>query len=424
MVNKKLSRILGPMIGCLGGIFALGAVEPAVLAQENVKVKPEYTNSATTSAAVTCKDYFININKSEIQNGIKVTVDKAVATKHKLNVVLKIESEKTLDKLKHDETIFEVTYGNETRHSFTNSRQEYIDDKTMIVTLEKDNKEQEYPETGEMRVDVVLSKYKVNIGIDAQVDFTEAFKNEIEKDISGKIPELNYTLNKLETDVMGTRISYSKPQKDESADTWHNPTLNPTILLKVGDKMYKTDSNGSYSEKGGVKVGNYESKLATYDKVKDEKNISIIPLSCNIKFDELHKMNEQNKEKEDAISKETSNNVSYDKTFNFADGSKGQIYNIERNDNIIKIYCKGESEKESLLMASNMNIFYKNIKEQNDNLFYNNTDVSLYKDPKDTLGYIVEFDNVKKDATVELSFDSTISHAERYSLGNEVKLLN
>ena len=131
--------------------------EKPVFADDNVQANFAYTNS-TTSAAVTYKDYSINIDKSAQQNGFKVTVDKAIATKHKLKVTLKIESEKPIEKMKHDNSIFEVTYGEENGNygGHTSSSSEYINDKTMLVTLEKDNYEGEYPVKGEMRIDVVL----------------------------------------------------------------------------------------------------------------------------------------------------------------------------------------------------------------------------------------------------------------------------
>ena len=426
MVNKKISRILGPVLGVMGFMLAIGVLEEtSVFADDNVQVNSTYTNS-TTSAAVTCQDYSININKSAQQNGVKVTVDKAIVTKHKLKVTLKIESEKPIEKMKHDNSIFEVTYGEENGNygGHTSSHSEYINDKTMLVTLEKDNYEGEYPVKGEMRVDVVLSNYKVNIGMDIPVDFTKSFNNIIEKDISGKIPEFDYTLNKMESDVMGTRITYNEPKRDDDTEDASDSLFNSAMILKVGDKMYKTESNGSYMDKDEVISGNYEVKLLTYDEVKDEKNISIIPVICNISDKELQEIYSKENEKQENTNKETTNNVSYEKTFNFTDGTKGEIYNIERNDNSIKVYCKGASEKESLLMASNMYAGYQYIKEENNHDFYDNSNMSFYKDPKEALGYIVELNNVKKDKVVELSYDTLIKYADRYKLEDEIKLSN
>jgi hypothetical protein len=114
--------------------------------------------------------------------------------------------------------------------------------------------------------------------------------------------------------------------------------------------MYKLTSSGRSSNDEGTK-GTYESNAATYDRLKDKKDISIIPLDCDITWNEIRKTYKEDKGKQDA-NKETINNVSYVKSFDFSDGSKGEISNIERNDTSVKVYCKGNSEKASLLMAS------------------------------------------------------------------------
>jgi len=421
MVNKKLSRSLGPVLGVMGFILAIGVMESPVLADDNVEVNSAYTNS-TTAAAVMYKDYSININKSQTQNGIRVTVDKAIATEHKLKVTLKLESEKSLEKIQHDNSIFMLSYGDNDNERYTSQNTEQINDKTMLLTLEKDNYEGEYPEKGEIRVDVVLSNYKVNIGMDIPIDFTESFNNIIKKDISGKIPEFNYTLNKMESDFTGTRITYDKPKRDDDTEDTSNSLFNSVIILKAGDKMYKTESNGDYMGKDEVISGNYEVKSLTYNKVKDENNISILPVICNISDKELSEIYSKDNKKQESINKETTNNVSYEKTIDFTDGTKGEIYNIERNDNSIKVYCKGASEKESILMASNIYANYQYIKEEKYHDFYKAFNMSFYKDPKEAFGYILELDNVKKDKVVELSFDTLIKYVDRYKIEDEIKL--
>jgi hypothetical protein len=163
-------------------------------------------------------------------------------------------------------------------------------------------------------------------------------------------------------------------------------------------------------------------KAATYDTLKDQKNISIIPLTCNITWDEFRKAHENNNKKEDT-NKEITNNVSYLKSFDFSDGSKGKMYNIERNDNTVRVYCKGSSEKASLLMASNMSMYYHFIKGQAD---YSNYDsdkyMSFYKDPNVAFGYIVEFNNVEKDKALDLIFRDNIEQIDRYNLGSEIQV--
>lgn len=414
MINKKISKVLGPILGVMGFMLAIGILEAPVLADDNVQAASTYTNT-TTSVAVTSKDYSINVNKSIMQNGLKVTLEKVVATKHKLNAVIKVESTQPFDQTKNDNSIVQLLYG-ENGSGGQGMSSSYIDDKTLLITIEQDKDEEEFPEKGDLRLDVVFPYYKVNIGMDASVDFSESFKNVIQKDISTKISESDRTLNKLESDILGTVINYSEPQKDHS-----DRSVNSSAILKVGNRMYKLRSSGSSSD-GEITKGTYESKAATYDILKDQKDLSIIPLVCDITWDEIRKTYEDNNKKEDA-NKETINNVNYLKYFDFSDGSKGEIYNIERNDNSVKVYCKANSEKASLLMASNMNIYYQFVEGQVNYVNYeSDNNMSFYKDPNVALGYIVEFDNLYKDKTLELYFNDTIKQIDRYTLGKEIEI--
>lgn len=48
--------------------------------------------------------------------------------------------------------------------------------------------------------------------------------------------------------------------------------------------------------------------------------------------------------------------------------------------------------------------------------------MSFYKNPKDSLGYIVEFDNVPKYNSIDLSFDEIIKQIDKYTIGDETQL--
>ncbi|OOM78370.1 hypothetical protein CLPUN_19790 [Clostridium puniceum] len=414
MINKKISKVLGPILGVMGFMLAIGVLEVPAFADNNVQASSKYAESVH-SATVIYKDYSINVNKSIEQNGLKVTLEKAVATKHKLKVVVKVESNQPFDKTKNNNSIVQVLYG-ENNFGGGGTSNDYLDDKTLLMTIEQDNDEEEFPQKGELRLDVVFPNYKVNIGMDASVDFSDSFKNIIEKDISTKISESDCTLNKLESDVLGTAIAYSEPRKD-----YDNRLVDSSMILKAGDRMYKLRSSSSHSDAKGTK-GTYESKAATYDRLKDKKDISIIPLGCDITWTEIRKTHKDNNGKKDA-NKEMVNNVNCEKYFNFSDGSKGEISNIERNDNSVKVYCKGNSEKASLLMASNIRMYYQFVEGKVNYINYeSDKNMSFYKDPNDALGYVVEFDNVEKDKALELGFDNNIKQIDRYKVGKEIQV--
>lgn len=414
MISKKISKVLGTAIGVMGLMLAVGILEVPAYAEDNLEVTSTKVES-TTSAGVTYKDYFVNLNKTMEQNGLKVTLEKVVATKHKLKAVIKIESPKSFDKEKHDNSIVQLLYG-ENNFGGESMSSDYIDDKTIVMTIEKEIREGEFPQSGQLRLDVVYPEYKVNIGMDVSVEFSEGFNNVIDKDIEAKISEFNCTLKKFEADILGTTITYTEPIKDHD-----DKSVDSSIILKAGDKMYKLSSSGSSSDDKETK-GTYESKALVYDKFKDQKDISLIPLNSDITWAEIRKNYEVNKGKE-TESKVTTDNVSYEKDLNFSDGTKGEITNIQRNDNSVKVYCKGASEKASLLMASNMRMYYEFGEDATNYINYDSENyMSFYKDPKEALGYIVEFNNVEKDKTVELDIDNNIKLIDRYKVGKEIQV--
>ncbi|BCZ47848.1 hypothetical protein psyc5s11_39150 [Clostridium gelidum] len=425
MINKKINKLLSSILGIM---LSFGIMEMRALADDSVEATSSYNTNVNLTEN---KSYIVNKDSSIEKNGLKITIDKIVATKHKLKATVIVENEKSFDESELNNAIAQLTYGDNKCDSEGVSY-EHPDEKTLRITLERNTGDEELPEKGELRIDIVLPNYKVNVGLNAYVDFSQSFKNTIEKDISAKIPEFGITLNKLESNIMGTRIIYSQPARDYSKRVENDFSNLPysAIILKVGDKMFKTISAGGYSsaDKDRLEFGSYEAECATYEKVKDQKNISIIPMVCNMNWNDTRKIYDDNKkngynEKREA-NKETINNVSYIKSFDFSDGSKGEIYNIERKDNTIKVYCKGTSDKESLLMASNMFMYY-NLGD--DKLGYNNiydsrSNMSFYKDSKDAIGYIVEFNNVDKDKTVELDFEGMIKQIDKFKVGDEIQI--
>lgn len=424
MRNKKINRLLSSIL-CVA--LTIGIMEMPVWADDSVQA----TSSYSTNANLTEKEsYIVNKDNSIEKNGLKIRINKIVATKHKLKVTVLVKNQKPFDETNGRNVITQLTYG-ENKYGNESMSYENIDEKTLKIELERNtDDDDELPEKGELRIDLVIPKYKINVGLDASVDFTESFKNTIEKNVSIKIPEFNYTLNKVESNIFGTRIVYSEPEKDQS-DIKNDVTqlVYSPMILKVGDKMYQLESHGgSSSGVDGVSVGNYESEAATYDRVKDQNDISIIPVVCNMTWNDIRKIDNENEkngynEKREA-NKETIDNVNYIKSFEFSDGSFGEIYKIERDENSLKVYCKGSSETESLLMASNMFIYYNLV---NDKLGYNNMynsrqHMSFYKDSNYALGYVVEFNNVDKDRLVELNFENMISQIDKFEVGDEIQI--
>ncbi|WP_252225864.1 DUF4179 domain-containing protein [Clostridium sp. ZBS2] len=425
MLNKKLSRILGPVIGVMVFMTSLGVGQVKVLADDNINKASAICENTSYDKE---EDYSVKINKSVEQNGLKITLDSAIATKHKLKILVKVESKESIDKEKADNLISIVTFGENFRDS-SGYWNDYKDDKTFFININEESDEEEFLEKDSLRVDIVIPTYKINVGIDADVDFSKSFKESVKKKMNTKIPEFDFTVNNIESDIMGTTINYSGPwienrfEKDEPSDSHHS-----CIILQVGDKMYKAKRGGSSASKENGTNGKFVCESLNYDKFKESEKISIIPLVSYVSYDRLNEMceNEDRSEYYEKINnyKEIKDNVKYLKSFDFYDGSKGEIYNIERNDNKIKVYCKGESEKESLLMVTNIFMDYQlDIKNVNySNSYESRKNMSFYKDLNDEFGYVVEFNNVPKDKTMDVNFDFNINKIDKYEIGNEVEL--
>lgn len=409
MINKKINRLLSSM---MGAALIVGIAQMPAFAADNVQVPSSYPISSG----------LIGNNNSVEQNGVKITLNNVVGTKHKLKATITIQSptpfnedeEKTADVL--------LTYGdNKSNGQSTSFR--HTDDKTLVITIEREFNKSVLPEKGPLRIDVVMQKYKVNVGLDTNVDFSESLKNSIEKDYSIKIPQFDATFNKLESDALGTQLTFTEPAKTSSMRD--NDILNEhSFILKAGDKMYSLRHSNSYSSGSNKNnmsmVTNYETESATYEKIKNQTAISLIPISYTVNLKETRELyKEKNKDKD----MNTISNVSYVKTFDFPDGSKGEIYNIQRDDNSVKVYLKGGTEKESLLMASTLFMHYKVDDAKKDYDYYDgNQRTTFYKDPNDSLGYIVEFSNVKKDVNTQIDCEATVSPTDGFTIGDEIQL--
>ena len=422
MINKKVNILL---ISVLGVALTIGVMDVPALAADNVQASSSYSTNANSTEN---KNYIVSKYNSIEKNGLKISIDEIAATKHKLKATIKIESQKAFEKNVDNNIRTLLTYG-DVKENSSGSSYGTTDDKTIKITLEKEVDNGELPVKGNLRIDMIIPNYKINVGMDVNVDFSESFKNTVEKNVDIKIPEFNLTVKKLESNILGTEITYNKEQINNSKGRidFSAEHYNP-LILKVGDKMYQTMPNGSHSsEENNVISGTYNAEAATYDKIKGQDSISLTPIICNITQDERHKFYEDNyknlDKKKDEAGKETVNNVRYSKSFDFSDGTKGEIYNIERNDNIVKVYCKGSTEKESLLMASTACLFNKFDENQQDyDDYISNQNMSFYKDPKDSLGYIIEFSNTKKDKAMEFNLDNLIKLADKFTIGNETQL--
>ena len=397
MKKKKIVKLLGPVAGIMSFMLLTGVFTTSAFADQ-------VSTSSTAITQNSTKDYKKIINKSVEQNGVKVTLLDVVATKHKIKANIKLECSKGLQDEKKNGLFVQGIYNMQESWGGGQGTSN-IDDNTLIVEIEDECEDNsEYKSNGDYRLDIVVPYYKVNIGMNIPVDFTSEFAKVKENEVSIYVKDLDVNIKKVESDILGTNIYYTQKSQNYSNSDFDNEVHDPIVLLKVGDKIYVANSYGganwgSYNEDNDLEYRTYYSKDATYDKVTTTDAISIIPISNDITYNESNKFYDEKYKDGYEVNEEdytTEQSVSFVKEFDFSDKSKGEIYKIERDNDIVKLYCKGNSKEKSLLMASTMDIYPKY--DENEQYYYDEDYYkTIYKDKNDDNGYVVEFTNVDKD---------------------------
>ena len=425
MRNKKIVKLLGPVAGIMSFMLFTGIFTTSAFAEE-----------VSTSTAVisqnTANDYKKIINKSVEENGVKVTLLDVVVTKHKVKANIKLECSKGLQDEKQIGMFTQGIYN--MQNSWGSSRGYYnIDENTVLINMEEDCDENEedsqYNPQGIYRIDVVVPYYNVNIGMNIPLDFTSEFEKVKEKEVSIYAKDLDINIKKVEIDILGTNIYYTQKAKDHRNYDFYNEVQDPIILFKVGDIMFVADNYGGVDWRGNneddnLEYSTYYSKDAIYDKVTTSDAISIIPIFSDITNNDSNRFYEEKyKDGYKVNEKEYINNenVFFVKDFNFSDNSKGEIYKVERENDVVKVYSRSNSKEKSLLMASTIDLYPR---YDEDEQYYNRVDYhkSIYKDKNDENGYVIEFANVEKDTKVTVNINDLIQFSDRYKIGEEVKL--
>ena len=422
MKKKKIVKLLGPVAGIMSFMLLTGVFTTSAFADQ-------VSTSSTAITQNSTKDYKKIINKSVEQNGVKVTLLDVVATKHKIKANIKLECSKGLQDEKKNGLFVQGIYNMQESWGGGQGTSN-IDDNTLIVEIEDECEDNsEYKSNGDYRLDIVVPYYKVNIGMNIPVDFTSEFAKVKENEVSIYVKDLDVNIKKVESDILGTNIYYTQKSQNYSNSDFDNEVHDPIVLLKVGDKIYVANNYGganwgSYNEDNDLEYRTYYSKDATYDKVTTTDAISIIPISNDITYNESNKFYDEKYKDGYEVNEEdytTEQSVSFVKEFDFSDKSKGEIYKIERDNDIVKLYCKGNSKEKSLLMASTMDIYPKY--DENEQYYYDEDYYkTIYKDKNDDNGYVVEFTNVDKDRNMIVGIDDLIQFSDRYKFGEEIKL--
>ncbi|WP_294401885.1 hypothetical protein [uncultured Clostridium sp.] len=395
MVNKKISRIIGSAAGIMGFMMAMGVVSI-----------PAYAAEAVISQSLDA-GYEMN------QNGVKFKVNKIVGTKHRVKIDAVIQMETGIEDYSHGNLQFNI-YMDDNHEGGSSMSWGNSDEKTVKITAIDENDE-EFAPTGKLRIDAVMGEYDFNGSLIIPVDFTEDFKQNMEKQIDEKIND-NMKIIKFESDAISTRLIVDEPERNFFLRRAYDEST--SFIIKADDKIYTLNSHGTTNDENDYTV--YENEGLTFNDIKDAEEIRIIPLKCNMTDKERE--NYYNDMDEDSYSdKITEDKVNYTKEMSFDDGTKGE-FKAERADNKIKLYCSSDSDKKSFLMASEIEGFFTG--DEEDGYYYGHEDLhsSVYKDKDKEHVYVAEFDDINKNMTFEVFFDGLIKNIDKFEIGNEISV--
>lgn len=410
MKTKQIRKMLAPLSGIMSFMFAMGVMTIPVSADEINKADSAYEENVNT-------DYATYINSTVEKNGFKITISKLTAAKNRMNVTTVIECPNDITEEALDNSIFVFTVKKSKCESDWGNRK-IIDDRTIEVSFDVTGFES-LPLNADLRFDVIIPEYNLNAWVNTNVNLSKNFDKIIEKDIDIYNDKVNLTYNKFEADVLGSSIYFKEDDYDDNYDYENSYSDSDSrILINCDGKLYEFN-NREYSYSGEGNTGRYTCRNLTYDTIKNAESITLIPVICNLKNKDIDKIYESMMYDEDEVNTETIDNVSYQKEFKFNDGKNGEVTKVERDDEKVKFYINTDSENKSILMACGMNGWISG----KDGYYVSDAEKTIYKDPDNEYGYIVEYGNVDKDAQLNMwMYDTILGYSSSFEIGQEVNI--
>ena len=410
MINKKISKIIGPAAGIMVFMMSIGIMPVQAYAAETKSIQNEASLSKSG-----------NVNYEIEQNGVKLTVTNVIGTKNRIKMNATITREDGFDeKIQGHRSIELNMYKEKEEFNSGGTSWSYPNENTIEISAEEES-ENGFSEKGNIRADLVIGEYDFNGSIVIPVDFTESFKQYMKHDLDVNI-EKNYNITGFESDVIGTRIIVTRPVDDMMYGN-NNSVVDPYFIIKLGNKMYRAmDIGGSgYSSDDETYKCNFESEKLTYNDIKDADSISIIPVKCTMTYDEIEaKYNDSSLYEK--LSKEavTENNVKYNKEVEFTDGTKGEI-KVERSNNKIRVYCSSDSDIKSFMLAEGISSIFTDGSDDYRNSVYEDDKV-ICKDENAENQYIAEFEDSHPEMMFETHIDTIMLNSHKFDIGDEIKI--
>lgn len=410
MINKKISKIIGPAAGIMVFMMSIGIMPVQAYAAETQSIQNEASLSKSG-----------NLNYEIEQNGVKLTITDIIGTRNKIKINATITREDGFDENINSHRSIELNMHKEKEESNGGGSSWSYPNKNTIEISSEEKSENGFSEKGNIRADLVIGEYDFNGSLVIPVDFTESFKQYMKADLDVNIEKNNKVLG-FESDAIGTSIIVSRPVEDIRHGSYYS-IMEPCFIIKVGNKMYRTDYIGgrNYSEDDETYTCNFESEKLTYNDIKDADSISIIPVKCTMTSDEIEeKYNDSSLYEK--LSKEavTENNVKYNKEVEFTDGTKGEI-KVERANNKIRVYCSSDSDIKSFMLAEGISSIFTDGSDDYRNSVYEDDKV-ICKDENAENQYIAEFEDSHPEMMFETHIDTIMLNSDKFDIGDEIKI--
>lgn len=295
------------------------------------------------------------IGQSIEEKGVRVTIDNIAGTKRIIMLSLKVEKiDGTV--LSDDERILPITAEFGGVNSGSGGASKRIDDKTEMTVLSLMSFD-EFPSTGELNLDVYGLEWEFNEGFNLNVDSTQSYNEVVEKNFSTEENTEEIYIKSIQATPLGVVLEAGNYNMIGEKDK--------DYILKIDDKLYRGGSGISGHGKAFVYYPD-----VSIDDVENAKTISIIELINNavqlggvesLSQEEIDKIKEDYEIKENVLKekinlfpKDEKENIQYIKEMTFNNGNTAEIYNIERGDDIVRVYIKGQDKKQVLEVAMSM----------------------------------------------------------------------
>lgn len=347
-------------------------------------------------------DKSVYIGKTYEENGIKITLDNLVGTKHLVKASLKIQYSDKWNKSKRPVILFDSGFDGKINTGSAGGSKD-IDKNTTITVIDL-MQDKEFKNKGDFTIKAFSDAFKKSMIWNMNVDFSKNFNDTIEKDVTMS-KNLGFNIKHMEISKIATTID---------SDNWRKSSTNGRqYYFRVDNKIYPI-IGASCGDANGHTFTFMENM--TYDAIRNAKNISLVEYRDKNDYSKYNKMakNEMNKLDDeeqkllDKLPKVQKDGVTYAENITFKNGNKDEIYNVERKNNKLYVYIKGNDKKQIFSMLLNYKLY--------------TSSGSLVQSIEETNeGYIAEFDDIS-NKNVILKMECGILECNGNYSENEAKL--